>query len=122
MGDWIVGVDVVVVVEDAVNRSFNSPANRTMSFAFTIRASRSLRASDISVAVFCAELSAFCMIPSEHENFRLDIRIGSENGALTDTRQTRTSVCHLITCRSGSPAFPYAVSLPNITFVSMREK
>ena len=61
---WIFGVYIVVVVEDAVSRSLSSSANRTISFAFTIRASRSLRASNISVAVFCAELSAFCIIPS----------------------------------------------------------
>lgn len=43
---------VVAIVEDAVSRSFSSAARRTMSFALTIRASRSFSASLISVAVF----------------------------------------------------------------------
>jgi len=71
-GDKRVGVDdwwdvmdvVVVVVDDAVNRSFNSAAKRTMSFALTISASRSFNASDMSVAVFLAEVSTLRRIPS----------------------------------------------------------
>lgn len=54
---------VVLVVDDAVNRSFNSAARRTMSLALTISASKSFNASDISVAVFCAEVSTVRNIP-----------------------------------------------------------
>lgn len=59
---------VVVVVEDAVNRSFSSAAKRTMSFALTIRASKSFSAFLMSVAVFWAEVSTVLMIPSGYNS------------------------------------------------------
>jgi hypothetical protein len=58
------GVEVIVVVEDVVRRSFSSAAKRTMSFALTMRASRSCRASFISIAVLCAEFSTVRRMPS----------------------------------------------------------
>jgi hypothetical protein len=73
VSDWVEvmdGVDavtfVVVVVDDAVKRSLSSAARRTMSFALTLSASKSLRASDMSVAVFCAEVSTVRRIPSSN--------------------------------------------------------
>ena len=64
MGTDDVVMFVVVVVDDAVNRSFSSAAKRTISFALTIRASRSFNASDMSIAVFCVEVSTVRRIPS----------------------------------------------------------
>lgn len=73
VNDWVEVMDgvnviafVVVVVDDAVKRSLSSAARRTMSFALTISASRSLSASDMSVAVFRAEVSTVRMIPSSN--------------------------------------------------------
>ena len=66
VGDWW---DAMDVVDDAVNRSFNSAAKRTMSFALTISASRSFNASDMSVAVFLAEVSTLRRIPSGSVNW-----------------------------------------------------
>ena len=72
-GDNRVGVDdwwdAMDVVDDAVNRSFNSAAKRTMSFALTISASRSFNASDMSVALFLAEVSTLRRIPSGSVNW-----------------------------------------------------
>lgn len=67
---FAIAIDVVVVVLLAVKRSFSSPASRTISFAFTIRASRSLSASDISVAAFWADVSTVRRMPSVIRRFR----------------------------------------------------
>jgi hypothetical protein len=62
-------VVVVAVVDDAVNFSFSSAAKRTISFALTINASKSFNASDMSVAVFCAEVSTVWRMPSSNAKF-----------------------------------------------------
>lgn len=66
-------VVVVVVVDEAVNRSFNSAAKRTISFALTISASKSFNASDMSVAVFCAEVSTVRRMPSKSNDASLTL-------------------------------------------------
>jgi hypothetical protein len=65
----VTDVVIVVVVDDAVNFSFSSAAKRTISFALTISASKSFNASDMSVAVFCAEVSTVWRMPSSNAKF-----------------------------------------------------